>query len=307
MSGTVGKAGLWRRLGGFLIDGIVLGLIGFGAGSALFDTLARLPGPTRLIGLAVGLAYYGLLSSGSGGSRTIGMRAMDTKVVGVDGRPLSLPASFWRAFWLQAPFMLNGLLLTGLDQTWALIYGVLAGMLVFGVITANIVLVFGNGRTGRLVHDLLSGAIVVRTGTETLPAGEKRGAVILAVVAVIGMGAAVFGVSQKAKDAALPFGALTKTQAAVGRLPGVLDVGVTENTMTSLTDGETKRTLIVNARVTKWPEDGQALADQIGAAARQSYPLKPGQEIKVVLRRGYDIGIAQGWTSHSYSPRLAPV
>ena len=56
-------------------------------------------------------------------------------------------------------------------------------------------------------------------------------------------------------------------------------------------------------RVKVWPEDGQALADQIGATVRRSYPLKPGQEIQVSLRRGYDIGIAQGWTAHGYTPR----
>lgn len=32
--------------------------------------------------------------------------------------------------------------------------------------------------------------------------------------------------------------------------------------------------------------------------------LAADQEINVTLRRGYDIGIAQGWTTNSYTPRF---
>lgn len=305
MSTKTGTAGFWRRLGGFLIDGILLGAVGFGVGTALFDTVARLPGPTRLIGLVVGVLYYGLLSSGLGGGRTLGMRAVGIRVVQRDGRPLGLPAALWRALWLQAPFMLNGLMLNGLDQVWGLIYSVVAATIIFGVTAANIILAIGNRRTGRLVHDLVSGAIIVRTQTETPPSGETRGAVVFAGVAVVLAGVIVFGVSQKAKDTALPFAALLKTQAAVGQLPDVMEVGVVENTMTSFNGGGVRKSLIVTARVATWPKDEQALADQIGVIVRQSYPLKPGQEIKITLRRGYDIGIAQGWSAHGYSPRFS--
>lgn len=303
MSEKMGTAGFWRRLVGFLIDAVLLGLVGLGVGTVLFDTLASLPGPTRLIGLVVGVLYYGLLSSGMGGGRTLGMRVVGIKVVRRDGGPLALPAALWRALWLQAPFMLNGLMLNGLDQVGGLIYAIVAAMIIFGVTLANIILAIGNRGTGRLVHDLVSGASVVRKEAETPPSGEARGAVVLAGVAVVLVGVVTLGVSQKAKDNALPFAALLKTQAAVAQLPNVMDVGVVENTMTSFTGGGVTQSLNLTARVAAWPKDEQALADQIGKIVRQSYPLKPGQTIHVTLRRGYDIGIAQGWSAHGYSPR----
>ncbi|WP_297506280.1 RDD family protein [uncultured Caulobacter sp.] len=305
MSSKAGKAGFWRRLGGFLIDGILLGLVGFALGTALFDTLARLPGPTRLIGLAVGVAYYGLLASGLGGGRTLGMRVVGAKVVGLDGRPLALGASLWRALWLQGPLIVNGMMLTGLEPILMQVWIVVAAALVFGVGVANLILIFGNGHTGRLVHDLLSGAVVVRTENDAPPTGEKRGAVVFAALAGVLVTALAFGLSQKAMDKALPFAALLRIQTAVAALPGVLETSVVENTMFSFLGGEKRQSLIVNARVATWPSDPQALADRIGVAVRRSYALKPGETIKVVLRRGYDIGIAQGWTARSYEPRFS--
>ena len=64
-------AGFWRRVGAFIVDSIVLGVCGFAVGTPMFDQLAAMEGPTRLIGLAVGVAYFGLLSSGLFGSATL--------------------------------------------------------------------------------------------------------------------------------------------------------------------------------------------------------------------------------------------
>lgn len=300
--------GFWRRVGGFLIDGLLLGLVGYGVGSLMFDTLAALEGPTRLIGLAVGLVYFGILSSGLGGSRTLGMRAMGVKVVTLNGRPLGLLASLWRALILQAPLMLNGMTLTLKDPLWATTYNVVAATLVFGVSFAQIALLLFNRPSRRLVHDLLSGAVVVRAEVAKPLAVKSRGAIVATlVVIVLTVSAAQLSGYFMPKGLLKTIDSLTAPQDAVAALPDVLDAGVQDNTNTVFGSGgsrETTRTLIITARMRVWPKDQAAAIERIGRTAMSAYRLAPGQKVRVVLTYGYDIGIASG--SRSYSDDFHP-
>jgi len=300
--------GFWRRVGGFLIDGLLLGLVGYGVGSLMFDTLAALEGPTRLIGLAVGLAYFGLLSSGMGGSRTLGMRVTGVKVVALDGRPLGLLASLWRALILQAPLMLNGMMLELKDPLWATIYGVAAATLVFGVGLAQIILLLFNRPSRRLVHDLLSGAVVVRAEVVQPPAVKSRGAIV-ATLAMVGLTAGAVQLSGHfvPKGLRTTIDSLTAPQDAVAALPEILNAGVQDNTNTFFGSGgsrETTRTLIVTAKMRVWPKDQTAAVERIGRVTTSAYRLAPGQKVRVILTYGYDIGIASG--SRSYSDDFIP-
>jgi uncharacterized RDD family membrane protein YckC len=303
--------GFWRRVGGFLIDGLLLGLVGYGVGSLMFDTLAALEGPTRLIGLAVGLAYFGLLSSGMGGSRTLGMRVTGVKVVALNGRPLGLLSSLWRALILQAPLMLNGMMLDLKDPLWVTIYGVAAATLVFGVGLAQIILLLFNRPSRRLVHDLLSGAVVVRAEVVQPPAVKSRGAIV-ATLAMVGLTAVAVQLSGHfvPKGLRTTIDSLTAPQDAVAALPDVLNAGVQDNTNTFFGSGgarETTRTLIVTAKMRVWPKDQAAAVDQIGRTATSAYRLAPGQKVRVVLTYGYDIGIASGSRSYSDDFKPAPL
>lgn len=305
---TAVGAGFWRRLLAFFIDSLLLGLLGFGAGYLAYDLLASLTGPTRLIGLAVSLLYFGHLSSGPGGGRTLGMRVMGLKVVSMGGRPLGLVTAFWRALWLQAPIMLNGMYVEINDPTLGLIVGVALITLVFGVGLAQIILLLFNRPSRRLVHDLLSGAIVVRNDARDVRARSSRTAVTIAVLTILlaaggGLAMAKFGsrfMPRVVTD-------LLPAQAAVASIPGVMSATVQDNTTTVHGTGgsRTTRTLVVTARVAAWPRDKAAMMDQIGAAAVGAYRLKPGQRVRVVLTRGYDIGIASAWRSESddYLPK----
>lgn len=308
---TAVGAGFWRRLLAFIIDGLLLGLLGFGAGLLAYDFLAALEGPTRLIGLAVGLLYFGFLSSGAGGGRTLGMRVMGLKVVSMNGRPLGLITALWRALWLEAPIALNGAFFEITDPTLGLIVGVTLITLVFGVSLAQIILLLFNRPSRRLVHDLLSGAIVVRKDAQDVRARSSRTAVTVAVLVIL-LAAAGALAAAKLGSRLLPqvISDLLPAQAAVANLPGVMSARVQDSTTTVYGSGgaQTTRTLIVTARVAAWPQDKAAMMDRIGAAAVGAYRLKPGQRVRVVLTRGYDIGIASAWRSDSddYLPK-APV
>lgn len=89
VSETVGaqKAGFWIRVVAFLIDFVALLVIQLIVAAALFrGDMQSAYGVNTLIGLV----YFVALWSSYGGGQTLGMRALNLKVVRTDGSPLSL-------------------------------------------------------------------------------------------------------------------------------------------------------------------------------------------------------------------------
>jgi uncharacterized RDD family membrane protein YckC len=298
-------AGFWRRVGAYLIDTIILGAIGFAAAIPFYDALAALEGPTRLIGLGVGALYFGLSTSNLGGGASLGMRALGLKVVKLDGRPAGLGRALWRALVLQTPMMLNGMSLSGVDAPLMNAYTIFAFTLVFGVGLAQILLLLFNAPTRRLVHDLVSGTAVVRKEAGTIAAPRSRAPVAAAVVVLLAFLAALALIFLPIPWLSQTAGALTATQDDVLALPEVMEAGVLDSTDIHIEGGESKttRTLVITARLNHWPADQDKEAARVRDAALKRTKLN-GRRLRVVLTRGYDIGIASG--SNSYTSDVTP-
>ncbi|ATQ43835.1 RDD family protein [Caulobacter mirabilis] len=303
-------SGFWRRVGAFVVDTLLLGVVGYCVGMLFHDALASVAGPTRLIGLVVATLYFGVLSSRLGGSRTVGMRLLGLKVMSTGGRPLGLAVSLWRALVLVTPMMLNGMMVYIANEIAMTVLGVAFIVLVFGLGLAQIVLLLFNLPSRRLAHDLVSGAAVVRVSATETPAGVSRIAVGAAVGAILlALGAGVWAVAAGRSFAPQWIAELEPPRAAVAALPGVLEAGVRDSTTTFYgTDGQqTTRTLIVTAKVRALPKDPGPLVRQVGDAVAGAYRLRPGQKVRVNLTSGFDIGIASGWRSYAadYAPAVA--
>jgi uncharacterized RDD family membrane protein YckC len=152
-------AGFWRRLAAFAVDWVILALGGYILGQLLFDQLAWLGLWDRLIGFVVATLYFGLLDSGSFGASTPGKRALGLRVVDMAGRVVPLPRSFLRAAVLVAPIMFSGTILVMSDASYdeRAASGLMGGL----AIASFYVLAF-NRSTRQGLHDLASGAFVVR-------------------------------------------------------------------------------------------------------------------------------------------------
>jgi hypothetical protein len=80
---------------------------------------------------------------------------------------------------------------------------------------------------------------------------------------------------------------------------GVQSAGIQD--MTSWSDGEKKKILIVNIRWTGESSDESAFADQIaGIILQHDLTVKEGDMLRVNMIRGYNIGIATGQVSRAY-------
>jgi uncharacterized RDD family membrane protein YckC len=155
----VSLAGFWRRLGAFAVDWMILALGGYMVGQLLFDQLAWLGGWNRLIGFVAATIYFGLLDSGPFGASTPGKRALGLRVVDAAGRVVSLPKSILRASVLVAPILFSGTILVMSEAS----YGERAASgLIGGLAVASFYMVAFNRSTRQGLHDLVSGAFVVR-------------------------------------------------------------------------------------------------------------------------------------------------
>src|SRR5476649_1025783 len=153
-------AGFWRRAVAFLVDGLILGLIGYGLGLVLFDTFVAMGPWGRVVGFGVAMAYFVAQESGRGGGQSLGKRLLRIRVVDAQGRVLSPARSVARFTVFGVPYFLNGAELPMGVMTFA--GGVPAALVVLGGLLALTYLLVFNRRTRQSLHDLAVGAFVVR-------------------------------------------------------------------------------------------------------------------------------------------------
>ncbi len=298
-------SGFWRRLLALIIDGLLLGLVGFVCGLVLFDPLAQLGGWGRVIGFLIALAYFGILNSSIGKGQTVGKRLMTIEVVDRFGQHILLARSLVRSVVLATPFFLNGALIPpGVMMSPV---GYVIGFILFGLGGAIIYLYAFNRLTRQSLHDLAVGTFV----TNTSPQGEVRGSVWrphitvvgIWVVAVIGLSVVMTGLSRK------------------GVVPGLLDVQraiqasgkvhvATVNVGKSwrYDNGLRSETTYFysNAIWKRRPQDEESAARVVASIILSNYPAIDEQDVLTVsIAYGFDIGIAHAWRSHTstHSPK----
>ncbi|ESQ81828.1 hypothetical protein AEAC466_19895 [Asticcacaulis sp. AC466] len=291
-------SGFWPRVGAWFIDMLLLGAVGWGIGWAAMDYVSALGSNGRFIGLAICILYYGILGSNLGGGRTLGKRILGLKVVGLNGKPLNLFVALWRALILSGPLMLNGWYFNIADPTLLQVLGIADLTVVFGIGLAQIYLLLFAWPERRLVHDLLSGSIVVRADTQEFTPQTKRVHAIVAVLIVLA--ALVLAVTgPDLLNKAMPglkadLKPLPHVINAVNTLPEVAETSVQDSTNTYYSNGQktTTRILIVTATTGAWPADTDPLLARIGARVVKAYTFAPNQKLLVRIVHGFDLGIA---------------
>lgn len=292
-------AGFWRRSIAFLVDALVLGLVGALAGWALFDVFARMGGYARAIGFAAALAFFGLMNSAPFGGQTLGKRLLGVRVVGKDGALLSLPQSLLRYTVLGVPFFLNW---APFDTTVLFSpFGYILSLVIFGGMFSILYLYVFNRRGRRSLHDLAIGSSVVTAQTPVAvvrPAPVWR--VHLAVVGLLLAAAAVVPAFTGRLAQSELFKDLLVAYEAVNAEPGVQYAQLSHST--SFRSGAANvQSVVAQVNLAEPRVDDGAFAERIArvilANDRKASAMSV---IQVTLVYGYDLGIASSWRSQSY-------
>ena len=298
-------SGFWRRLFAFLIDCLILAIIGWLSGFFLFDFYVHLGGWGRLLGFSIALLYFGLLNSSMGKGQTLGKRTMQIEVVNRWGDHISLGRSLLRFAILGIPWFFTFPLVYYSNLTMKLI-----GFLTTGLGVAIIYLFLFNRRTRQSVHDLATDTLVVRTLPKGSPSAVYLWKPHLVIAGTLYLGLVVLFISliQFLQPELAPLQEVAKQIEASGKYRVAA-----YNIQTYWVKKEGKRytsrglkLIIMNDSRFPGFEFAATPAREIAALVLKKYPdVMKKDRLIISFCQGYDIGIASYWRHQyvSYSPR----
>jgi uncharacterized RDD family membrane protein YckC len=309
---------LWRRILAFAIDALVLALVGLVVGLPLFETFSRLGPWGPLVGFCVALPYFAILNSTIGNGQTLGKRLMHIRVVHRDGNPIPFWKSVIRYGVFAVPYFLDEVILPTTRTPW--IVFILVSVAVFGVGGVSLYLIVFNTRTRQGIHDLAAGSYVADADKEGAlriePSWRFHWLILGALLGSFFVGT---GVLSDKLEQWRPFPQLLEDVRLVEAMEGVQAAGMQDMTSRNPSSGEKKTTLVINVywagksagnhpfteslteRTAEGWAEKQPIADQVAKLIiGHDSTVNEHDSFKVVLIRGYNIGIAHAQISYFY-------
>jgi uncharacterized RDD family membrane protein YckC len=298
-------SGFWRRVGAFLIDTIVLGLVGQGLGLFLEGFFVEIGAWGRLIGFVIALVYFGVMNSAVANGQTLGKKALKLRVVNTDNRPISLLRSFGRYCVIGIPFFLNGAQFP--NEAMSSFWPYILTPVVLGGVASIIYLYVFNRVTRQSLHDLLFGTYVVNAGIEMKNVGYLWRPHLI-VVGLFFVAAAIAPVFTSDLIHQESFADLMASREALMKNPTVSNAAIYygKNTVTTAKTG-TKETTYLSSDVFLKSNltSNKQLARELAEILANNYRQALAKDIiQINLIYGYDIGIASKWNKypHRFSP-----
>ena len=304
-------AGFWIRLGADVLDAVVLFVVGWMLSLPLRALFEQLGERAVFVGLAISMAYTGILQSRFGDGRTLGKKLLGLRVVRLDGTLMSLDRSLVR-------YALMGLLVYQGAVAYALV-GLLrfldfasVQLVVGGVATVlflGCVMVVPFHPLKRGLHDLLAGTIVIR-GRMPDPVfiaarinrrNDRRIVVGAAVLATIAIGAGAIVSHRLASSPQL------NSLLAIAdemRESGLSNVGISRNTVWN--NGGPPVVTVMGSGFIPRPAGGgepdwAAAEERFAQTVKEALPDDSGVDrIGSAFRTGFNIGIYKSYETRIY-------
>jgi uncharacterized RDD family membrane protein YckC len=290
-------ASFWRRLWAFVLDSLIVGFAAFVLTIPFFSSLSRLGPYGRLIGIVLALPYYAILNSKIGDGQTLGKRILDIQVVDESGQTISFASSLLRYLVLAVPYFLSDIPLPVTRTPWT----VSACLQALGVISsATLYLLIFNRRTRQGIHDLAAGTFVAQAHLIAPPSKKpfwKPHWLIFASLVVVAYAGA--WIAEKKIMAWAPIPQMLDDVRLLEQMEGVQSAAALDQR--SHTGGQTKRSLVVTIHWVGESADRTLFAHQVARTilAHDSGALNY-DSLRVVVVRGYDIGIAKSKVTYSF-------
>ena len=299
-------AGFWRRLLAWLIDTLILGLIGQLIGlifSSFFFTIGLYG---RFIGLALVIPYFGIMNSKIGGGQTLGKRVMKIAVRNKRNEPIELWRSLIRILLLATPMWLNGWALPIFQNS---IVAWFVSILVFGLGGGILYTMVFNRKARQGIHDLLLGTYVVhlpRKPVESAPVTTRTHWIVTGIwIGLVAIGALVLTFVSPTLVSKKPIQPLQGLYEILQRDPRFFTVGIKDRT-TYVSNENPSRTMIITVwykgKIAK--EDVEEVMNSVVKNVLDTgINLNAYDGIQINVTSAFDIGIAtQQWNySNAYS------
>ena len=293
-------ASLWRRIAAFIVDGLMVGVAGTVIALPFFETFSHLGPWGRLVGFCISLPYFAILDSSIGEGQTLGKRFMRVQVVDGNGDTISLWRSVLHYCVFAVPYFLNQLPLPTSRTPW--IVSVLISLIIFGVGGGTLYLVIFNRHTRQGIHDLAAGSYVAdadKVGPLRIrPIWRMHWLILGSLLVALSLGTGILS-NKLAKSGT--FSHLLDDVRLIELMAGVQSAGVQDLTWSQWGGGETKKIFVINVYWTGNADDEQAIADQVAKLILEhDSKVYERDVLKVVMIRGYDLGIAHAQVSNTF-------
>ena len=304
ISTTVNLATRKRRFFAFLIDSLVIGLIGRLSGLAFDDFYAQLGNSGLLIGAIIVLLYFGICNSKITNGKTLGKKLLKIRVVNRNSKPLSISKSFLRASCFAIFMAFNG---SSISNSSCIPLVIVVGTLLFSISILEIYFVIVNKKTLQSFHDLLIGSFVVSAKDKgKITYTNKKsflygGAAIPVILLIIFTVLNLFAKNTYVADMVKIIDVINS------ELPVYNTSMYRHSETTAALSGESSTTKYINVTTIKKNknESNEALAVKIAKIIFDSkFTFNEGETLCITIVEGYNIGIASSYTSKNINGTL---
>lgn len=290
-------AGFWRRLAAWLVDTLILGLIGQLISLVLGTYLFQIGPYGRPLGLLLILPYFGVANSKIGGGQTIGKRLMKIAVRDESNSPIGLARSLGRTTLIALPALFNG---------WALpifegpILSWFVSLLVFGLGGSIVYTMVFNRKARQGIHDLLAGTYVVNLAGKPIASLPKSAQIHKVVVGawmgIIGVATVLMAFLVPSLTASKPMASVMDVYHALQSDGRFFSASVLDS-VSFVSNSGSSHSLVVSVWYKGNPgsDEQRAIVDSIVRTVfEHSTNLDTYDSIRVGLTSAYDIGVASG-------------
>lgn len=294
---------VWRRFVAYAVDGLILGVLGVGAGTAFFDELSQLGIWGRLLGFCMALAYFASLDSKVGNGQTFGKRWLKLRMIDAQGNTISFAKTLLRSGIFIVPSFLYGLRLPETRTPWIVSAVVFVVVLWVGGSTLYLIIFDRNSRQG--FHDLSVGSYV-SNADDTGPVGTTRTRMAKEQWVILGVLLVIISVTAGVLNAKLektpPFPQMRQDAELIERIGGVQKAHLGDRLSHSSSIEGAKKALVISVILKSKFLNQEALADEIARDLLQGDPNAQNyDQLSIRLFRGYDIGVAQRWNHQEFA------
>jgi uncharacterized RDD family membrane protein YckC len=289
-----------QRFCAFIIDVLILGIIGYVSGFLFEDIYMKLGNYGRIIGTLLTLLYFGICDSKITNGQTIGKKILKIKVVDKKSQCVTVPRSLIRSLWIVIWILLNGLSFSNSKFVPILI---IIGTILFSIGLLEIYFFIANKQTLQTLHDLIFNTYVVSisNNNEILSVNKKSVIYCSSIIPVIILLLAIV-INLKAKKTYLN-DMMVLIDVIQKELP-VHQTTISRNTNVLKTlSGETKtKYILVTSCKNNKTDDDKILASKIAKIILTSdFKFNENESLSIVIVSGYNIGIASKKKSQSYN------
>jgi len=302
MNTTIIISKFWTRIWAFLIDTLILGVIGYLFGLMIQDFLIGIGSYGLILGLIITVSYQTICNSKLLDGQTIGKHFMEIQVVDINGNTIGVGKSFLRALILSFPYFTYNLSIPGLADTSFISVVKTIGLL--SIIIGVVVIYIFNKQTRQSLHDLIIGTYVAKTEERdepiAIPGVTKTPFYVFGGFLVLLIGIGIYSVNSNGVQN------LSGIYTKVSKIDGVISANVNERTIffngTKTLVYET--TLSVKALPNDDLENDKIVRETARTILNDVSNINSFNAITISLNRGFNIGIASHNTAKtvSYSP-----